>query len=164
MANQLKLRQQLAVQEVGDFREGGDAERGLDIIKAVKKDYKKWHPIKQRVNNVPDKRPFFHEREIWFCYLGENVGFEQDGGGDEFMRPVVIIRKFNNEIFWAIPLTRSGKKTKYYFSFTIHSSGPSTAVLSQIRLIDARRLSRKIGDISETDFEMLKKKLKALLP
>jgi len=130
----------------------------------MKKDYKKWHPIKQRINNTPDKRPFFHEREIWFCYLGENIGFEQDGRGEEFLRPVIIVRKFNNEIFWAVPLTRTDKKTKFYFTFTFHPSGPSTAVLSQIRLVDACRLSWKIGDIAEADFGTLKKKLKALLP
>ena len=22
---------------------------------------------------------YFHEREIWFCYLGVNIGSEQDG-------------------------------------------------------------------------------------
>jgi len=130
----------------------------------MKKDYTKWHPIKTRINNADEKRPFFHEREIWFCYLGENVGFEQDGQGDEFLRPVLILRKFNNEIFWGIPLTRTNKNSKYYYTFTFHESGPSTAVLSQIRLVDARRLSRKIGDIAENDYEALTKKLKALLP
>lgn len=130
----------------------------------MKKDYKKWHPIKTRINNIEEKRPFFHEREIWFCYLGENVGFEQDGRGNDFLRPVIILRKFNNEIFWGIPLTRTDKKSKYYYAFTFHPSGPSTAVLSQIRLIDARRLSRKIGDISEQDYAELTKRLKALLP
>ena len=40
----------------------------------------------------------------------------------------------------------------------------STAILSQIRLVDGKRLRRMIGYISEEDFEILKKKLKALLP
>lgn len=130
----------------------------------MQKDYRKWSPIKIRINNATEKRPFFHEREIWFCYLGDNVGFEQDGRGDEFLRPIIIIRKFNNEIFWGIPLTRAEKVSAYYYSFTFHPSGSSTAVLSQIRLIDARRLSRKIGSISERDYTELTKKLKALLP
>lgn len=46
----------------------------------------------------------------------------------------------------------------------IELDDPSTAVLSQIRLIDAKRLRRQIGYISKEDFKELKKKLKALLP
>lgn len=135
----------------------------------MKKDYKMWTPLKRTLNNTDEPRLFFHEREIWYCHLGENVGFEQDGRSDQFLRPVVIIRKFNNEIFWGVPLTRTHKKLPFYFAFILQSETDahdekSTAVLSQIRLIDAKRLRRMIGYISEEDFVLLKKKLKALLP
>ncbi len=82
----------------------------------MKKDFKKWHNKKSKVDEVK-QRPFFHEREIWFSNLGLNVGFEQDGTGKDFLRPVVIVRKFNNEIFWGVPLTKKMKKLPYYFSF-----------------------------------------------
>ena|SRR3989338_10721876 len=134
----------------------------------MEKDYKKWHQKKEVINKV-EQRPFFHEREIWFCYLGVNVGFEQDGSAKDFLRPILIIRKFNNDIFWGIPLTKSNKKIskrveKYYYQFSFVPSITSVAILSQIRLIDARRLSRHIGFISEKKLEKLMKKLKALLP
>ncbi len=134
----------------------------------MKKDFQKWHVRRSEVNEVA-KRPFFHEREIWFCYLGMNVGFEQDGQGAEFLRPVVIVRKFNNEVFWAIPLTKSNKQRKkkaedYYYIFSFVLEIISVAILSQIRLVDAKRLSRHIGTMIETDFDELKIKLKALLP
>lgn len=70
------------------------------------KDFLSWHRKKEKIHN-DFPRPFFHEREIWFCYLGANVGFEQDGQGIDFQRPVVIIRKFNNEICWIIPLSKT---------------------------------------------------------
>src|SRR3989338_11105459 len=137
----------------------------------TKKDFRKWHDKKAEVNNI-EQRPFFHEREIWCCALGTNIGFEQDGGGEDFLRPVIVFRKFNNEIFWAIPLTQTRKNTVFYFQFNIvqFEDGKevkkilSTAILSQIRLIDASRLSHKLGDIGSVNFESLKKKLKALLP
>lgn len=129
----------------------------------MKKDYKQWHSKKSIINNI-GKAPFFHEREIWFCHLGSNVGFEQDGSGQDFLRPIIVFRKFNNNIFWAIPLTTTLKQTKFYFVFSFESGNSSSAILSQIRLIDARRLSHKIGDISELDFLALIKKLKELLP
>ncbi len=129
----------------------------------MNKDFKKWHDKKSQVEEI-EKRPFFHEQEIWSCHLGANVGFEEDGTGNDFLRPVIILRKFNNEVFWAVPLTRTEKKNKYYFKFTFNDHDISFAILSQIRLVDARRLSYKIGDMSDKDYKLLKEKLKALLP
>ncbi len=129
----------------------------------MKKDYISWHDKKSVINEVIT-RPFFREREIWYSYLGLNVGFEQDGVGKDFLRPVLIIRKFNNEIFWAVPLTNTKKKSEHYFAFSFVGEQVSTAILSQIRLIDGRRLGYKIGNISDPDFQVLIEKLKALLP
>ena len=133
------------------------------------KEYQTWMPLKRALNNSDDLRLFFHEREVWHCHLGENIGFEQNGSDEQFLRPVVIIRKFNNGIFWGVPLTRTQKDLPFYFTFVIQSETiandeKSTAVLSQIRLIDAKRLRRMIGYISENDIALLKKKLIALLP
>ncbi|MBI2676664.1 MAG: type II toxin-antitoxin system PemK/MazF family toxin [Candidatus Yanofskybacteria bacterium] len=129
----------------------------------MKKDFQKWHKKKEQVDDI-GRRPFFHEREIWFCYLGVNVGFEQDGVGDDFQRPVVVIRKFNNEVCWVIPLSKTKKRNKYYFAFQFDAVATSVAIISQVRLLDARRLSRKIGEISVEDFNNLINKIKALLP
>jgi len=135
----------------------------------MNKDFENWMPLKQTLHNNEEPRLFFHEREVWYCHLGENIGFEQDGQGGLFLRPVIIIRKFNNEIFWGIPLTRNQKNLPFYFNFYIQFGNSSvdeqsTAILSQIKLIDGKRLRRIIGYISERDFKQLKKKFKALLP
>lgn len=134
----------------------------------MKKDFQKWHSKKEKINDI-EKPPFFHEREIWFCHLGANVGFEQDGAGNDFLRPVLVIRKFNNDVFWAVPLTKpknkvSHKKESYYYAFFFGPGVKSIAILSQIRMIDSRRLSYRMGEINEQDFLRLIEKLKALLP
>lgn len=129
----------------------------------MEKDFQQWHKKKSVINEI-EKRPFFHERDIWFCHLGVNVGFEQDGQGEDFQRPVVIVRKFNNEISWVVPLSKTEKRNKYYFAFPFDAKTASVAILSQIRLLDVRRLSREIGEVSSVHFEELIKKLKALLP
>jgi len=90
------------------------------------KEYTIWHRIKTIVHNEKE-RPYFHEREIWFCSLGANIGFEQDGRGEEYLRPAIIIRKFNNEVGWIVPLTKNQKKGKYYFSFSYTDQMISTA-------------------------------------
>ncbi|MCX6712564.1 MAG: type II toxin-antitoxin system PemK/MazF family toxin [Candidatus Vogelbacteria bacterium] len=134
------------------------------------KNYKNWHPLKSRINNEPDEnRLFFHEREVWYCHMGENIGSEQDGRGEYFLRPVIIFKKFNNEIFWGIPLTKSSEhsnpeSSRYYFNFSFLPEITSSAILSQIRLTDGKRLVRCIGMIEEKDFMELTKKFKGLIP
>ena len=108
--------------------------------------------------------PFFQEREVWFSSLGANIGSEQDGKGDYFLRPIVIIRKFSDHTFWAIPLTRALKNDKCHFVFSIDRYGENAAILSQMRLIDARRLRYRIAFLSEVDSRLINEKLKALLP
>ncbi len=134
----------------------------------MKKDFKKWHNKKSEIHN--DKiRPFFHEREIWFSSLGENIGFEQDGSGTDFLRPVLVLKKFNNEVIWALPLTRTEKTGKYYLRISLIVDGsktdknPSVIILSQLRLIDAKRLQYKAGTVNEDEFIKIKEALIALL-
>ena len=127
----------------------------------MKKDFKQWNNEKAIVHNEKT-RPFFHEREIWFCSLGENIGFEQDGSGFDFMRPVTILKKFNNEIAWCIPLTTKEKRGVHYFSFTFNTTA-STAILSQLKLVDVKRLQYKVGDINKSNFEDMKKKIRQFL-
>jgi len=127
-----------------------------------KKDYSKWHSIKTDVHNHKE-RPYFHEREIWFSSIGSNVGFEQDGGGEEYMRPVIIIKKFNNQVCLVVPMTRKNKEGIHYFSFSYINGIISTVILSQVRLIDAKRLAYKSGNVSKEDFGKLKEKLRRLI-
>src|SRR5579863_9837041 len=81
------------------------------------KDFDAWNHDKKAIN-AGGVYVFFHPRELWFAHLGVNVGFEQDGRGNEFLRPILIVRKFNNEVLWSLPLTRASKpKNPYYASF-----------------------------------------------
>lgn len=127
----------------------------------MQKDFQQWHRKKMEVHNERP-RVFFKEREIWFFYCGENVGFEQDGRGSEFLRPVLVVKKFNKEISLVIPLTRTEKQGRYYFQFVFKDGMPSTAILSQIRLVDAKRLKYKIGEMEKDDFAQIKAKIRQL--
>ena len=128
----------------------------------MEKNFKEWFQEKTEVHSEK-ARPHFREGEVWFAALGANIGFEQDGRGGEYLRPVAIIRKFNNEILWAVPLTKTAKSGPFYFSFPLEGN-TSTAILSQIRLVDAKRLFYRFGVMRVEDTEEMKKRLKALLP
>ena len=126
------------------------------------KDFEGWNEKKQEVHSGK-AGPFFHEREVWWCSLGVNIGAEQDGTGKNYDRPVVVIRGFNKDIFFGVALTGKKKIGKYYFPLGLVEGREATAVLSQVRLIDAKRLVRKSQTLDETLFAELKTALRLVL-
>lgn len=122
-----------------------------------------WHRIKGEINKKKQAPVFFQEREIWFVSLGANVGFEQDGKGNKFLRPVLILKKFNNFICWCVPVSESLKSSEYYFQFISPKGKVNSAIISQLRLIDAKRLLYRMGFMKKEDFGQLKRKLTQLL-
>lgn len=125
------------------------------------KDYKNWHKLKEKINNK-ENIVYFREKQIWWCSIGANIGFEQDGKNEDFERPILILKKFNAEIFLALPITSSNKKGDYYYQYK-HNEKDYSVILSQIRLMSSKRLLRKIRLISEEEIDKIKKKLIKLL-
>ncbi len=81
----------------------------------MQKDFNTWNKKKKVLDDNKIKYSFFyHEREIWWTSIGLNIGVETDGKNDSFERPVLIIKKFNKDMFWGIPLT-SHKKEGIFF-------------------------------------------------
>lgn len=126
-----------------------------------KKDFDRWN-IQKKIIDGSENKKTFHEREVWFIKIGENVGFEQNGKGEEFLRPVVVYKKFSKNVFLGIPLTRTIKEGKFYSSFDFKGQA-SVAILSQIRLFDSKRLSYAAGRMSKGDYGKLKEKLIELI-
>lgn len=129
----------------------------------MQKDFEGWNK-KKLVTHEHKERPLFREADVWFAQLGENIGYEQDGRGEDFLRPTVVVKKFNSSVLWVIPLTKTQKTGKYYFSFSFMNNVVSVAILSQLRLIDAKRLQYRIGSMNDGDFGELTKKLKEIFP
>ncbi|MEK7510948.1 MAG: type II toxin-antitoxin system PemK/MazF family toxin [Patescibacteria group bacterium] len=124
----------------------------------MERDYRKWHARKKELNEASGTA-LFHEREVWWCALGANIGFEQDGGTELFTRPVVILSKFNLDACLIVPLTAKPKKGKYYFSVGTVSGRDAVAVLSQIRFVDRKRFTSKIATLEQDTFNALVKSL-----
>ena len=124
------------------------------------KKFDEWNQIKKSLHNSK-KKVYFKERDIFFIKIGENVGFEQSGKGDVFLRPVIVLKKFNNSFFMGVPLTSTTKENRYYFSFEFKEKR-SAAILSQVRAFDAKRIKHKIGMIHKDDFTKLKEKIVSL--
>ncbi len=120
----------------------------------MKKDFYRWTTKKEVLNDAKGTA-LFHEREVWWCALGANIGFEQDGGPEAFERPVVILKKFNLDACLIVPLTARPKEGKYYFPVGRIEDREAVAVLSQVRFIDRKRLENKICTLDEDVFRSL---------
>ena len=107
--------------------------------------------------------PFYHEREVWWCSLGVNVGFEQDGTGKNYDRPVLVIKGFNAQVFFGVALTGKKQQSKYHIPVGKIEGREASVILSQVRLIDTRRLIRKASTLDETTFETVTEGIKDTL-
>ena len=129
------------------------------------KDFDKWNRRKKEIENrnIDNPKIMFCDRGIWWCSIGTNIGIEQDGKGNNFERPVLVLRKFNKYIFLGIPLTTKKKNLNLPFYFKLKGAKvESIAILSQIRLFSSKRLLREIEIIKPELFSQTKKQLKTV--
>lgn len=127
----------------------------------MKKDFDTWNTIKK---NISDKEfnGFVHEREIWWCFLGINVGFEQDGDKINHQRPVLILKVLSNNTCLVIPLTTSLKEHRMRKRIGKINGKVASALISQIKVINTKRLVNKIGIIKEELFYEVRKTVRDL--
>lgn len=123
----------------------------------MEKDFDSWNEKKKILNSSDNL--FYHEREVWWCHLGINVGFEQDGKGENFLRPILIIKGFSKNVLLGVPLTTKIKEGKYYTDIVLNDGLLRRIILSQIKMIDSKRLREKICMIDEAQFKMIKQKI-----
>jgi mRNA interferase MazF len=121
------------------------------------KDFDTWNTKKKEID-ARQEILFFREGEVWWVHLGLNVGFEMNGKGNEFMRPVLIIRKYNKFSFLALPLGTSPKENEYRIPVGIIDGKKALANLSQLRNIDSKRLINKVGHIEHEKLKEIKEK------
>lgn len=126
------------------------------------KDFDIWNQKKQTIEKGIPNELVFHEREIWWCSIGINIGDEQDGKHDLFERPVLVLKKFNKKVAWVLPMTTQLKEGIYYYPL-IHNKEVSMVILSQLRIVSVKRFCRFIRRISPNQFQIIRSKIKSLL-
>ena len=124
------------------------------MIRFIKR-FAKWLSLKQRLDSQSHTPPLFKEGEIWWCFIGENVGVEICGKGDLFTRPILILRRYNQYSFFGLALTTKQKTGKWYFPIEFNGKRQNV-VLSQGRIFDYRRLKEKMGQIPEIYLTIIK--------
>jgi mRNA-degrading endonuclease toxin of MazEF toxin-antitoxin module len=126
----------------------------------MQKDFDKWNKEKKKTN--AEQPRLYTVREIWWCRLGVNVGSEQDGSGEFFLRPIIIVRGLGPDTCLVIPLTTSHLRHPLRIRIGKVQGEKASAILSQIRVVDTRRLVEKIGFISGKIFGEIRRAVKTM--
>jgi len=128
------------------------------------KAFDEWNSAK-KLADASDRQVFGYPREVWWCFLGVNIGAEIDGKNENFERPIIIMRVYNKETMLVLPTTGRAKTDRFHFPIEIDAQNPETkesykktvyVKLTQARVISNKRLVRKIDVISEENFEKIK--------
>jgi len=128
------------------------------------KNFQGWSKLKKILHSLPIYLQF-NEGEVWWAALGANIGIEIDGKGENFDRPIVIVRKFSKDHMWVVPLTRRtiiNNKVHLSLSFKIFGV-PTAAMITQLQTMSQERLLRRIGILTKDQFLMICKSLITLL-
>jgi len=128
----------------------------------MEKDFDEWNKFKKRLD-AKEHYPTFKEREIWWCDIGVNIGHEIDGAKNDFARPVLILRRYNKYVVWALPLTRTKKELPFYHAIKTKRLIDSCISLSQGRLISSKRLRTHVVKIPVSEFREIQDEVSSLI-
>jgi len=124
-----------------DFFFLGDSARyGKNLVNNhLKIAYDNWNQKKKEINEKKNL-PSFQERDIVFINMGNNIGYEEDGKGEDFLRPVLVLKRFNKEQFIGFAMTsKYHKQEKFYYKLKENSY----VILSQVKTYSAKRIKYK---------------------
>lgn len=119
-------------------------------------EFDEWNNLKKKIN-TKEKFATFNEREVWWVRQGINVGSEQYGKGENFIRPFLVLKKITHTLFLGVPLTSKKEndarlKVKYYKEVDLQNK-KSLLCFNQIKVVDARRLLKIKETLSENTFK-----------
>jgi mRNA interferase MazF len=127
----------------------------------MKKDFDTWNS-KKKVIEEKQTKYLFKTGDIWWCSVGINVQSESCGKGEEYQRPVLILRKLSANSFIGIPLSTQKKEGSWFADITVHNE-VRYALLYQIRMFSTNRFQRRLATLDDNDMAKVKKKLETLL-
>lgn len=126
----------------------------------MEKNFDHWNKLKKKLD-IRDASPSFQERQIWWCSVGMNVGFEVFGKGEVYTRPVLVVRKFSKCSFFGVPMTSKRKTQPYHFATTFKGTEGS-AQLAQMKLFDSKRLIDLMGYLPEAQYDNIIEEIQRL--
>ncbi len=122
------------------------------------KNFDNWNKKKKEINDFY-KHKNTHQGEVWWAFVGLNIGYEQNGG-KKFQRPIVVLHRINYKLVLVAPLTSQIKNSNsnFYYQFK-NTKVKSTVILPQIKVMSTKRLHRKIEKIPKEEYSDLIKNM-----
>lgn len=127
----------------------------------MEKDFDTWNLLKKQID-TRSNTPFANKRDIWWCSLGLNIGSEEDGKNELFERPVLVLTVFSKTMIRVAPLTSTSREDAHHVPI-FYNERQGSVILSQIKTISTKRLSRKLARLPVSQFEHVIDHLKQCL-
>ena len=84
----------------------------FDLIKLFE-----WTVLKARISASSSVLPIASVRDVWWASLGHNIGVEVNGKNNSFERPVLVMKVFNADSLFAVPLTTTERENTHLIRF-----------------------------------------------
>ena len=126
----------------------------LATICFMDKDFDSWNVLKKRLDSHEVFLPI-KEGEVWWCSVGANVGIEMCGKGQEFSRPVVVLKKLSRFGFYGVPLTSHLHEGSWFVEFEFKNR-KQYASFAQVRIFSTNRLTNRMGTFPMSDYSKIK--------
>lgn len=132
--------------------------------------FDKWNNEKRNLEKLDYENFYVNSRDIYFTKMWINIGFEENWKKD-FLRPVLVLKKIWN-LFFTIALTSKWKDDNFFYYKLVSPKfneenkkheNSSYCILSQVKVMDKKRFTDKIGYIKSDEFKIIKEKLKEFL-
>lgn len=139
----------------------------ITVYRGFMKQFDKWNEVKKATDKA-QMHLTIKPREVFWLKVGQNIGHEEFGKGNDFVRPVLIIRQLTSDLFIGVPTTTSKKDDNDYFH-AIHYMNhkkediQSTAMLLQFKTFSKKRLLSKMGTVNKNEFDVIVEKLKGII-
>jgi mRNA interferase MazF len=128
----------------------------------MKKYFNKWNKIKKSIDLLQNRPSAYKDGDVWWANIGCNVGVENNGKGDRFLRPVLVLRKINKYSCFIVPISTKIKYGDFYYLLFIKGFR-RCLLLNQIKVIDSARLVRHFGQIKNKKLQKVKDKFIEIL-
>ena len=118
-------------------------------------DYHLWNTAK--IKTAQSKPKNIQNGHIYWTKIGKNIGCEVFGKNLDFVRPVLVVKRFSikSSLFLGIPLTSKIKNNSHSYIFTDSKNRQQNALLNQMRVFNTRRIVSRCGKINYDDLKKI---------
>lgn len=112
-----------------------------------RKDFVGWAKVAEEVEKR-ERPKYVKVGGIYWCNLGINIGSCEDGKGNNYTRPVLVLAKMNATQALIVPITSKQKVGANYREICV-SAKIEYLLFDQLRMVDTKCLSDLIDDVGD---------------